>query len=300
VLMKESGKRSSGRSVGLVTYAGLVELDAGDALLRDALRGRGLNVRAVAWDDPAVDWVALGLCVIRSTWDYHHRLDEFLAWAEQVSELTSLWNPLEVVRWNTHKSYLRDLEERGVPVVPTEWFEKGEAVDLVGLMQERGWGRAVVKPSVSASAHGTVLVTGKSLAEGQAHLDRLLAERDVMVQPFMPSVETYRERSLLFMDGAFTHAVSRPPQLSVAPEGIPDEKRYEHGLVTAKADELELAELALRAAGFETLYARVDLVRDEAGTPRLIELELVEPSLFLRLFPKAAEVLAEAIVAHIA
>jgi hypothetical protein len=286
------------RTIGLVTYSRLPDLDKGDWPLRDALLALGLVVKPVVWDDPGVDWASLDLCIIRSTWDYHHRLGEFLAWAERASVQTSVWNPLEVLRWNTHKTYLRDLEARGVPVVPTEWLDSGTRADLGQLMRGRGWPRAVVKPSVSASAHATILVTARTVEQGQAHLDALLARGDAMVQPFLSSVETYRERSLLFAGSDLTHAVSRPPQLRTeSPPEAHDGNDY--GLVTPTPDEIALARLSLAATGRDTLYARVDLVRDDLDEPRLIELELVEPSLFLDLYPSAAEPLADAIAARL-
>src|SRR5207248_10238751 len=134
------------------------------------------------WDDPGVDWHGIKVSVVRSTWDYHHRLDEFLAWAERVATLTRLWNPVEVLRWNTHKSYLRDLAARGVPVVPTILLEAGSTVDLATLLARAGWQEAVIKPAVSASAHETIRASLEGLAEGQAHVNRLLPAHDLLVQ----------------------------------------------------------------------------------------------------------------------
>ena len=285
-------------TIGLVTYSELPGLDEGDWPLRDALLARGFRVEAPIWDDPDMDWASFDLCVIRSTWDYHHLLPEFLAWAERASALTRLWNPLDVLRWNTHKTYLRDLSERGVPVVPTEWLDKGGNADLGSLMRARGWDRAVIKPSVSASAYATRLVTPATLSEAQAHLDAILARGDAMVQPFIASVETYLERSLLFIVGELTHSVTRPAQ--VRSETVREDTPWydDYLLVTPPGDELSLAQNVLEVAGYHTLYARVDLVRDDFGEPRLIELELVEPSLFLDLYPPAAEKLADAIAAR--
>ena len=181
--------------------------------LKPELAAYGLSAALVAWDDPVVDWSAFRLCVIRATWDYHLRLPEFLAWAERVAAQTALWNPLDLVRWNTHKGYLRDLERQGVAIVPTVWAPRGTSLDLAALLAERGWTRAVVKPAVSASAYATRLVTSATLAEGQAHLDALLAERDMMIQPFLTSVTTTGERSLVYFDGVLSHTFLRSPAL---------------------------------------------------------------------------------------
>ena len=292
--------------IGLITYSALSGLDEGDRLLQSALERRGLEVSPVVWDDSGVDWSLFDMCVVRSTWDYHHRLEEFLEWAEQAAGLTSLWNPLEVLRWNSHKLYLRELTERGVPVVPTLWLERGEAADLATLMESHGWPAAVIKPSVSASAFETVLVEQGSVERGQTHLNYLLAERDVMVQPFITSVETYRERSLLFIGGELTHAVIRQPQLrsGISP-GIADTNPeqaadQDHALVTPSPEEVSLANEIVAMIDPRLLYARVDLVRGDSGEPLLLELELVEPSLFLHLAPHAVERMADAIIDRLA
>lgn len=287
----------SGRRIGLVTCSGVADLSRGDKLLRETLERRGHEALPRVWDDPTVDWASFDVCVIRSTWDYFHHLDAFLAWAERASTLTRLWNPPEVLRWNTHKGYLRDLEEHGVPVVPTLWIDRGEHVDLRALLASRGWERAVVKPAVSANAFGTALVALDRLEEGQQHLDERLAAGDVLVQPFMSAVETTQERSLLFVDGEFTHAVLRQPQLRTMEMDIAAGDSDEYAAVTPTPEELALAGRALQATEYsDLLYARVDMVQDEEGAFRLMELELVEPYLFLENSPHAVERLAEGII----
>ena len=203
------------RDVALVTSSEFPKLSQDDQLLLTALVERGLNAVPAVWDDPGVDWSSFAMCVLRSTRDYHHRLQEFLSWVEHVATVTSLWNPLEVVRWNTHKSYLRDLEQRGVPIVPTVWLAAGTQADLRRLMAAEGWRRVVVKPVVSASAHETILVSEESLDKGQGHIERLLPTTDLMVQPFIESVRGEGERSLMFIDGEFTHAaiLKRPAEI---------------------------------------------------------------------------------------
>ncbi len=287
---------NNGARIGLVTYSGLPHLDHSDKLLQAALIARNFDAEAVVWDDPGVDWSSFDLCVIRSTWDYHHRRAEFLEWAERVSALAALRNSAEIVRWNSHKSYLRDLHMRGAPIVPTKWFQRGDAVDLAQLMTTCGWQDVVIKPAVSASAHATILVSltsEASFAEGQAHLDNLLATGDVLVQPYMASVESYRERSALFIRGELTHSVSKPPVLHS------ESKDSDYRLVMPSDDEVALARDILRLTDYDTLYARVDIVRDDAGNPCLLELELVEPSLFLDLSTLAVERLVEGIAADL-
>ena len=277
-------------AVALATCGRFPDLAQDDRLLLDALGRRGLSAGPAVWNDSEYDWPSTQLCVVRSTWDNIHALPESLAWAEHVSQVSTLRNTIEVIRWNTHKTYLRDLESRGVPVVPTVWLQAGSSALLADILSERGWAKVVVKPAVSADAFGTLIVNGGNVEEGQMHLQSLIVTADMMVQPYMASVETHGERSLMFILGEFTHAVRRPAVLTGEAYG-------EQGvaLVQPAQDELGLASHALAATGFDTLYARVDLVRDDAGKPRLMELELVEPSLFLDQSPAAVEKLADAI-----
>jgi hypothetical protein len=257
--------------------------------LAPALAAQGLAALLVAWDDPAVDWSAFRLCVIRATWDYHLRLPEFLAWAERVAAQTALWNPLDLVRWNTHKGYLRVLEQQGIAIVPTVWAPRGPTLDLAALLHECGWTLAVIKPTVSASAYATRLVTSATLAEGQAHLDALLAERDMMIQPFLTSVTTTGERSLVYLDGILCHTILRSPALGA-------DTGEKARLIPNDAEEAAFARRVMQAVNGDTLYARVDIARDNRGDLRLMELELVEPWLGLDLAPEAPARFAAAIV----
>ncbi|HYP41698.1 MAG TPA: hypothetical protein VEX13_15175 [Chloroflexia bacterium] len=274
--------------VALVTYSELPNLAEDDQILLAALQRRGLSVQPAVWDDPRFNWSAPKMAVIRSTWDYHHRLAEFLAWARRAAQLTSLWNPLQAIEWNTHKSYLRDLEARGVPIVPTVWLEAGSRADLAAVMASHEWQRAVIKPAVSASAFGTIMVTPDSLAQAQSHLEQMLPTHDMMVQPYISSVNDYGERSFMLVGGELTHTVRRAPVLNTASDS-------RHKRVMPAEEEGDMAVEIVKASGFSPLYARVDLVRDDQGQPRLMELELVEPSLFFTFAPEAAERMAEAI-----
>jgi hypothetical protein len=278
--------------VALVTCARLPQLDPDDVPLLEALRLRGLDARAVVWDDPAIDWPGVRLAVLRSPWDYHLRRAEFLAWAERASRQTRLLNPLATVRWNSHKGYMKELAERGAPVTPTVFLDRGTRADLAALCDDRGWVSVVVKPAVSADSWKTIRAPREAIAEGQAHLDALLAERDAMVQPFLASVETHGERCLVFIEGELSHAIRKRSLFQggrhAGPEGIG---------VDIAADEADTARQVLALSGqTDLLYARVDLTRDEAGAPLLMELELLEPTLFLLGNEPATTRLADAIV----
>ena len=276
--------------VALVVDArNLSEPDCANLLL-PALARRGLSAALVAWDDPAMDWSTTRLAVIRATWDYHLRLPEFLAWAERAAERCDLLNPLPAVRWNARKTYLRDLERRGVPTIPTVWLPRGSSASLAPILRERDWERAVLKPVVSASAYETRLVTPSSLAEDERRLARMLTARDMMLQPYLAAVATTGERSLVFIGGEHTHTFLRVPAL-----GSSGASPTESALLPNDPAEEAFARPALQASGCETLYTRVDLIHDDTGAPRLMELELIEPSLALSLAPAAAERLAAAI-----
>jgi len=280
--------------IALVTYRRLPDLDPDDRPLADVLARQGHQVAAAIWDDPAVDWSWFDVALLRSTWDYFHRRDEFLAWAERAAAATRLLNPIALVRWNSHKSYLIELGRRGAEVIPTEIVPARSPLDVKSRMAANGWTRAVLKPAVSGDAYGTILVDEGGMAAAQAHADALLAERDVMLQPYFASVEEPGERCLVHIDGRFSHAVRKRSHFlggrHAGPEGI---------TVEAADDEREAAARVLRLAGAEdALYARVDLARDGEGRPCLMELELVEPTLFFTVAPGAAERMVDALEAR--
>jgi hypothetical protein len=285
--------------IALATCSRYPDLFEDDLPLAAALRARGATVVPAVWDDPRVAWGSFTLIAIRNTWDYHDRRDAFLAWVERASRLAPMVNPPHVLAWNTHKGYLRELEARGVDIAPTVWCPRGEAADLDAILDGREWGVAVVKPAISAGARDTMRVTTANRAEGRALLATILARCDAMIQPYLPSVEAHGERSLLFAGDAFSHAIRKHALLApgaVNPEaqgdGVPN--------VGASADELAFAARVLSAAesatGAHFAYARVDIAHGAKG-PLLMELELTEPSLFLRSDPAAADRFATALLA---
>jgi hypothetical protein len=265
------------------------ELWEDDRILLDALRARGLTAEPWIWDDASRDWSTARMCLIRSVWDYHLRHAEFLAWLDALPSEVQVWNSPDVIRWNSHKTYLRDLQGRGVAIVPTEWFAPGVTPDLTQLATANGWDAVVVKPVVSADAHRTSVFDAANLDLGQKHLDSLLIDGGAMVQRFMDEVHGAGERCLTVIDGEVTHAVRKTTVFDPAWEDRPP-------LIEASAEELDLARRALDASGFGYLYARVDMVHDERGVPRVMELEMFEPSLYFCENPAAAELLADKIV----
>jgi glutathione synthase/RimK-type ligase-like ATP-grasp enzyme len=272
----------------IATCLTLPEPDPDEELLLKGLRARGLEPVMAAWDDPGVDWHS-GLTVIRSTWNYHHRVEAFVTWAESVAGKGQLLNPAATVRWNAHKRYLTELEEMGFPVVPTAYATRGSAVRLEELAGPRGWTDIVIKPAVSAGSFGTRRVRAGD-PEGELHLARVLETRDAMVQPYVSSVDGYGERSLVWIDGQVSHAIRKSPRFlgddeSVTSQPIADDER---ATATAIMDRI----------GAGLLYGRVDLARDTQGAPMVMELELIEPSLFLLQHPAGLTRLVDAIARH--
>ena len=276
----------------LVTCEQIPALDPDDRLLAEDLRDRGLTVAVATWTDPGVDWSASRSCVLRSTWDYHVRYDEFLAWIDRVQTQTRLINSAPLLKWNAHKRYLRDLESAGVPVVPTFWLHAGERAALGEICDARGWESVVIKPARGAAAHDVLRVArdAPGLARGQAHVERLLQSDDVLVQAYLPSVETLGERALVFVDGRGTHAVVKKPfDTLLAVNADPST------LSQPAPEERAVAALALAAMPGASLYARIDLLHDAQGHPVVSELEVIEPTLYFGVFPKASAALADAI-----
>jgi len=266
--------------VALATCVALPQLDAEDTPLVPALRQAGIEGVPLVWNDPAVDWASYDLVVVRTTWDYPNKIDAFLAWTDRVAAVRTLWNPAATLRWNTDKHYLRELSERGVPIVPTRWLPRGSAPDLGAILAEERWGEAVLKPVVSAGARRTRMVGPGSLAQGERFLAEQLTQRAMMVQPYVAEVSTVGELSLLYFNGRFSHAVRKIPAAGDF------RVQTEHGgrvvSVEPGMHELAAGQRVLDAMGSDTLYARVDLLPTRDGALRLLELEVTEPSMFLR------------------
>lgn len=279
--------------IAIATCTAHPELKGDDELLCEALRQRGCEAASVVWDGGGTDWGEFDLCLVRSTWDYHDKHAEFIAWTRRAESATALHNPADLIAWNSDKRYLRELAEAGVPTVPTLWVEGDAEIDLAATLAERGWEEAVVKPVVDLGAKNLRRIHAGA-GGAQEALTAVLARNDAMVQPFLPSLEAEGELSLIHIEGDFSHAVRKHP--------APGDFRVQSiwgGTMTAAEAEPQQAEVAKRALAHLSeppLYARVDLVTDLEGNPALIELELVEPNLYLSTNPTAAERLANAVV----
>lgn len=274
----------------LVTCRDMPEPDVDEQLLLDALEAAGVDARMAAWDDPEVDWSASPLTVIRSTWNYTDDRDAFLAWARRASAAkTTLRNSLATITPNTHKSYLATLERAELPVVPTRWFARGGRAADADALRQLPWDRVIAKPAIGAGSRGVAsfdLADDAELERAAAHVTELQAAGDVLVQPELRSIVEEGERDVVWIDGEFTHTVQKGRRLAGHDEQVT-------GAHPVTDEEQRLALRVLRTVPAfmqrEVLYARVDMATDELGDLRVVELELVEPSLFLGEHPPALE-----------
>lgn len=291
--------------IALVTARAARPLDEDLAPLEAALRTADADVDIVDWDDAAAEWEAYDLALLRSTWDYSRRLPEFIAWAEEVSKLTTLLNPLPVVHWNTDKHYLADLSHAGVPTVPSQFIEPGEEAEI-GLQRffalHPSLAEFVAKPAVGAGSRDAHRYARADVNKATMHAQQLLDEgRSVLLQPYLHHVDEQGETSLLYYAGEFSHAIRKGPLLKRGE--APLRALFKKEFISAREpqfDELRAGAQALAAQPFGTLaYARVDLIRDGNGAPCVLELELNEPSMFFALAPDAADRFAAVVLASV-
>jgi O-ureido-D-serine cyclo-ligase len=264
-----------------------------------AFSAAGVEVEIADWDDPRIEWARFNVALLRSTWDYTQRLPEFLAWVASTATRTRLVNQQSVVRWNADKHYLHELATAGLPVVASTFAEPGAEPTAVlsEFLAREACAEFVVKPAVSAGSRDTRRHARTARVEAVAHVRRLLeAQRSVLLQPYLPAVDAHGETALIFIAGRFSHAIRKAALL---PAGAPATRALfapeQITARTAQRDELGVAGRVLAALPFGMLpYARVDLIRDAAHAPCLLELELIEPSLFFAHAPEAAQRLVEA------
>ena len=260
-----------------------------DELAIKPLGELGWDVSTVSWRDTTVDWNNFEIVVIRTTWDYQRSPDDFLKVLGNIeSSSARLENSLDVVKWNLDKRYLRELEEKGLRIVPTIWDGLCDGRSFYRWMADLGTDELILKPTISATAEHTYRLT-----EFDPSLTEIFAERPFMVQPFLTNIVTEGEYSLFYLGGKYSHTILKTPK---------DEDfrvQEEHGgIITAVEPTEKLREAANKAFALielSPLYARVDLVRDDDNEFALIELELIEPALYLRMDPDAPRRFAAAI-----
>lgn len=297
--------------IALVTAREALPLDEDMPPLVDAFRAAGATVETPCWDDPSVDWSRFDAAVLRSTWDYMDRLGEFLGWIERCDAVAPVFNAPAVVRWSLDKHYLLDLHRAGVPVVPTRFVEPGEApAEALAAFLRGGAGglsagqpedfeEFVIKPAIGAGSRDALRLSRGETDRATDHLGRLLeAGRSALLQPYLRRVDEQGETAMVYLGGQFSHAVCKAALLErdgrlVAGLFAPEK-------ITARVPGQDEREVAARACAvverWDPLYVRVDLVRDAAGQPVVLELEMAEPSLFFAFATGSAPAFARALL----
>lgn len=281
--------------LGIATYRDLPDPTPDDALMVEALVG--VEVVARSWDDPGAPWASCDGVFVRSPWDYHTRVEEFVSWVRALEASgTPVWNPAALIEWNARKTYLRDLAAAGVPIVPTLWLEPSDINGWPAAIRDAGWDDLVLKPMVGASSFLTWRASRDEAIARTDRLERLALQGGALAQPFVPEVLTEGEWSLMYFEGVFSHAVRKRAKVGefrVQVEFGGSEVAEEP---PAEVVESGLATLATLPA--PPLYARVDGVAGTSGFV-LTELELIEPVLFLGSSADAPARLARAVVARL-
>ncbi len=264
-----------------------------DQLLQKALEEIGLTSLRVDWACGDIDWSAFRCAVFRTTWDYYERISEFTVWLKRVGMQTRLCNDSRIIWWNLDKHYLKELEAKGIPVVSSHFIESGSPMSLPDLMDDTGWDEAVIKPCISGGARHTYRINRQNAGQLQTHMQPLFANESFIIQPFIHDVIHTGEDTLIVIDGQFTHAVRK-----VAKAGdfrVQDDYGGTVHSFQPTREQIELAERTMALCDPAPVYGRVDIVRDNGGRWSVMELELIEPELWLRNYPPAAKLLARAI-----
>jgi glutathione synthase/RimK-type ligase-like ATP-grasp enzyme len=273
------------RTIAFVTYRERPEVTSGDALAKRALARFDIDVVGIPWDQENVNWGGFEAVVLRSCWDYFHRPAQFLSWIDRLHKQgVKLLNEHGIVRWNAEKTYLRDLMHAGASVVPTVYATEDQRISIADVLREQGWERAAIKPTVSGTSLHTWVSSPATQGHDQYRLDGLLKERGMMLQKYLPEIETEGELSLIYFDSEFSHAIRKVPR--------PGDFRVQSDFggtwasVNPDKDVLGQADEIMRVSGRDSVYARVDGVIHE-GSFLLMELEVIEPDLFLESNPEA-------------
>lgn len=279
--------------IALVNCLNLPEPDIDEQPMLDALAAAGHTAQTAAWDDDSVDWSRFDIAIIRATWNYFENPAAFVHWIDRVATQTVLLNPPATLKWNLHKEYLCELSDAGVPIIPSVFVDRYMSLDVQEVVGQEGWSKIVIKPTVSAGSFGTKsfdLSAGDGEA-AQGFFDEMIAQRDLMIQRYMPSVDTVGETALIVIAGQLTHAIEKRPRF--------DDQEEEVYLREDISDEMRVfAKQVLDVAGKEYLYARVDVIPDDNGSMLLSELEMLEPSLFFPYSSHAVDVFVRAIEKH--
>lgn len=268
-----------------------------DKVLAEELLKYGLTCVRVDWADETFDWTHVKYGMLRSTWDYFYKIDKFKTWLSSVEKNIKLINPITLVRWNIDKHYLIDLERQGVSIVPTTFVEKGESADLKEIYTSHESEKIIVKPAISGSSRHTYLVDNSNVNQVASVFQKLMTNECMLIQPFISTIAEYGEVSFLVFDGIFSHAIlkkSKEGDFRVQSDFGGSLHHYQ-----ASKEEIIFAETVVAKCDQVPVYARVDVAKDQNGKMLLVELELIEPDMWLRLNEGSASKLAKAVKQHI-
>lgn len=284
--MKRQSKCHTKRQIFIVTHADAADGVADDKLLAAAIAKMGVTPRFAVWNDSSVNWSQSDVTVVRSVWDYHLHPRQWFSWLDRVSGETRLVNPAALQKWNVNKHYLLDLAAKGINIIPTASPTSEE--ELLTVCQQNHWVDIIIKPTIGASSFGAKRFSSATMQEGAQHLNALLKNSEVIVQPYQTEVETKRERSLVYINNRFSHAFSKPAFHS-------DLGNQSLEIHRACDEEKQLAEKVLQVLPAKPNFARVDVLPCDSGIA-LMELELIEPELALHFNSSSAAWLAESLI----
>lgn len=267
-----------------------------DRLVQEALERQNLKVHRTNWDNPDFDWSSTTFILFRTCWDYSSRFLEFSKWLERVQKQTKLINSAAQISWNIDKHYLEDLMDRGILVPPTKIITPKNKTTLKEWQEELGWDEMVLKPVVSAGGRHTYRIPKADIANYEAIFKTLIEQEAMLLQPFLQQIITKGEIALMLIDGKVTHAVLK--RAKVGDFRVQDDFGGSVEDYQASADEIAFAEKVVAACSEKPIYARVDLVWDNDDRIALSEMELIEPEMWFRKNPAAADLLATAIVKY--
>lgn len=289
-------------NIAIASCQNLPNWEKDDIPFFQVLTALNINYEILPWDSDT-DWSRFDACLLRTTWDYQERIEEFMAWVRRVSTQTMLLNSQSIVVWNSHKRYLQELQEAGVTIAPSEWLLQGGTYDVEQLMEQHGWDQGFIKPLIGANARECLPFDNSpdGLHKAQQHIDRLTPNEDLVLQPYLANVESFGETSGIFFAGQYSHGTRKVPV-----EGdfrVQDDYGASDFIYQLSADELRLAKEAITyvADKFEMpLYARVDFLHHKNGAAFVNEVELIEPSLFFRHGGlESCQLFAQALINHI-
>jgi glutathione synthase/RimK-type ligase-like ATP-grasp enzyme len=284
------------KSIALVTYSQYPKLTDSDCLIAPLILAKNIDVQAVPWDNPAINWQNYDLIVVRSCWNYQHHYAEFMRWLDLLdTQRCRVFNTTTDIRWNSDKLYLQDLAKKDIPIVPTIYLDGHQPIDLENIWFSSNWEQIVIKPSIGASAYLVSLFTKKEISQAKKHLNKIFSDSNAIIQPFVSLIKE-GEWSIVFIDNEYCHAVRKIPQKGEFRTNF----RYHSHIECADLPNIVKTQVIeiYRKLGKDLLYARMDIVLSGSEV-MVMELELIEPYLFFDYYPGNAAKFAHAIIKRV-